>query len=284
MKRMANKQVLKWFLINCMMVAFFLVLRFPLILEKPPEEMAREILRFVLPFFLIASSAEAAGIYVSRFFQDRTFPVFFLYTFPVVLAASLTAMLLCIWFDTLVSSPDVSLNVILKDSIASAPATTLLSFVLTLVFSRIGYLQFRNKLLEDRRKVPHLSETEANAGHKKENQPHSGLEALSIKEGENYFLIPYSDITYLSAHGKSTILHTKMRDYRSTKLLKELERLLPEDRFLRIHKSFLVHLPMISHIQYFLGGSYLAFLKDEDETNLPVGRAYASDLKVRMKL
>lgn len=277
------RQLFKWFWINSAVTAFFLVLRLPLILEKPPEEGNQEILRFVLSFFLIASSASTAGAYFSRYFQDRPFPVFFIITFPFVLAAALTCLLLWIGLDALFFSSNPSLDRILKSAIASAPMTSLLSFSLTLVFSRIGYLQFRNKLLVDEKKN-HLSKTERNADRITVNQSSSDLEALSIKEGENYFLVPYSDLIYLSAHGKTTILHTKTRDYRSTKLLRELEAVLPEDRFLRIHKSFLVYLPMISHIQYFLGGSYLAFLKDEDETNLPVGRAYAPGLKTRMGL
>ncbi len=107
---------------------------------------------------------------------------------------------------------------------------------------------------------------------------------LSFRSGENHYLIPYMDIVYLSSHGKQTVIHTTEEDYQASRLLGELESKLPGDMFQRIHKQHVVNLKYISHIQYFIGGRYNAYLKDEDETTLPVGKQYAEKLKKSMNL
>ncbi|MCB1193517.1 MAG: LytTR family transcriptional regulator, partial [Leptospiraceae bacterium] len=112
----------------------------------------------------------------------------------------------------------------------------------------------------------------------KQNKP----PGFSLKEKENHYLIPYKEILYISSHSRTSVVHTKSRDYAVNLLLKEIENKLPSEQFIRIHKSFIINFPKISHIQYFMGGSYIAFLRDDDETNLPVGRKYAPILKFKM--
>ena len=111
-----------------------------------------------------------------------------------------------------------------------------------------------------------------------------GRLGLSIKEGDNHYVLPYHEIIYLSSSGKHTILHTTGRDHESARLLKELEESLPDDLFLRIHKQYLVNLSFISHIQHVIGGRYEAYLKDEDESTLPVGRQFADRLKKKLNI
>ncbi|MBL8020909.1 MAG: response regulator transcription factor [Leptospirales bacterium] len=103
---------------------------------------------------------------------------------------------------------------------------------------------------------------------------------LAIREDENHYLIPFNDIIYLSSAGKASAIHTTDRDFETQKLLKDLEARMPEG-FLRIHKQFIVNLAFVSHIRYRVGGGYTAFLKDSDETSLPVGRQFAAALKTR---
>jgi len=101
---------------------------------------------------------------------------------------------------------------------------------------------------------------------------------LAIREGENHYLIPFGDIVFLSSRGKTTAIHTTDRDFETQKLLKEFESRLPES-FIRIHKQYIVNLAWLSHIRYRIGGGYNAFLRDSDETNLPVGKQFAPGLK-----
>ncbi|NCN10329.1 MAG: response regulator transcription factor [Leptospira sp.] len=107
---------------------------------------------------------------------------------------------------------------------------------------------------------------------------------FTIYEKNNHYIIPYKEIIYLSSHGKKTVIHTITKDYEINKLLKEVEGKIPEQVFRRIHKQIVVNINFISHIQYNQGGSYIAYLKDEDETELAIGRSFASDLKEVLKI
>ncbi|MFH0976868.1 MAG: LytTR family DNA-binding domain-containing protein [Spirochaetota bacterium] len=105
---------------------------------------------------------------------------------------------------------------------------------------------------------------------------------LSFKEGENHFLISYDDVIYLSSEGRHSLIHTKTKVYNTAQSLKALGQKLPADIFFRIHKQYIVNLKYISHMQYLIGGQYMAFLKDAEKTTLTVGRMYASALRGKL--
>ncbi len=107
---------------------------------------------------------------------------------------------------------------------------------------------------------------------------------IFVSDGDEHVFLSYDQILYLSSHGKQTVVHTSRGDFRTPRLLKAmLEDVLPEDRFLRIHKQFVVHLTMIGRLEYFMNGSYVLHLRDESES-LPVSRSYAKELKRRCGL
>ncbi|BDA78653.1 DNA-binding response regulator [Leptospira kobayashii] len=102
---------------------------------------------------------------------------------------------------------------------------------------------------------------------------------LFILEKENHFLIPYKDINFISSRDNFSIVHTDEREYVTYKSLKSLETKLPPGRFLRIYKQHIINLEKLSHLQTDNMGNYAVYLKDEDETQLPVGRKYISKIK-----
>ena len=77
-------------------------------------------------------------------------------------------------------------------------------------------------------------------------------------------------------------MHTVERDYETNLLLKDVLERLPAG-FLRVHKSYLVNLGHVASVQYQFGGTYQLTLRDEDDTTLPVGRRYLSELRARLK-
>lgn len=106
--------------------------------------------------------------------------------------------------------------------------------------------------------------------------------SLAVRERDNHFVIDYGDIIYLSSHGKRTLIHTEEKDYETPQLMKDIEERLDRDIFIRIHKQFIVNVSYVSKIQYYRGGRYMAYLKDSDETMLPVGKNATSLLKKRL--
>ena len=104
--------------------------------------------------------------------------------------------------------------------------------------------------------------------------------ALCMYDGEKHHYIKYLKIIYLSSHKKFTVIHTDEKDYEIPMLLKDLEGKLPTERFIRIHKQFLVNIHFLSRILSKGGGRCLVHLNDNDDTILPVGRKYASSLRL----
>jgi len=107
---------------------------------------------------------------------------------------------------------------------------------------------------------------------------------FSFKEHGKHYILPYQDIIYLTSHGQNTIIHTRDHEYESHMLLKKIEKKLPNNIFLRIHKQYMVNIRYIAAVEYYIGGQYIAFLNDEDENSLPVGKKYAPLLKDRLRL
>ena len=109
--------------------------------------------------------------------------------------------------------------------------------------------------------------------------PESGF---TVREGGKTHIVPYRDIIYVTSHGKNTVIHTVAGDREAPVLLKDVELRLPSGMFARIHKQHIVNVGYISWVEYLIGGQYLAFLNDEDESSLTVGRKYAPLLKARL--
>jgi len=100
----------------------------------------------------------------------------------------------------------------------------------------------------------------------------------ALVQGKTY-RISHRDILYVQSQGNYSLIYTASETLKLRKNLNQISSELPPPAFQRVHKQFLLNIEWISHLQYQSGGTYLCYLKDEDETPLPVGRKYAADLK-----
>ncbi|WP_411823830.1 LytR/AlgR family response regulator transcription factor [Leptospira sp. 'Mane'] len=139
-------------------------------------------------------------------------------------------------------------------------------------FSFIRFRKSVDKALKYWKEMP-FSKEETDSG-----------EHLTFTSESATHLLSYKDIHFISANNKSSIIHTNDKDYETPKLLKDLEEKLPSKLFLRIHKGYIVNIKYITNLRYDKGGAYLLQLKNEDETVLPVGRAFAGQLKETLGL
>lgn len=100
-----------------------------------------------------------------------------------------------------------------------------------------------------------------------------------FRDGGLVHRILFSDLYYLTANGKRSVLHTKDGDFETARLLGDLEKELPKSDFLRIHRKHMVNRSLVAATRSQPGGTYTIYLKDEDETNLPVGREFVEGVK-----
>jgi DNA-binding LytR/AlgR family response regulator len=94
--------------------------------------------------------------------------------------------------------------------------------------------------------------------------------ALFIRDKGCLTKVAYTEIVYLKGDGNYTTLVTTKKTYSLRNILKEFEEILPEELFIRIHKSFIANLELISTIspkELCVGGE-----------KVPVGRTYYQTL------
>lgn len=95
-------------------------------------------------------------------------------------------------------------------------------------------------------------------------------DAIFIRDKGCLTKVKFSNILYLKGDGNYTTLVTHKKVYSLRNILKEFEEILPDDSFLRIHKSYIVNLEEICTI------SPKEILMGEDK--VPVGRTYYQTL------
>lgn len=94
--------------------------------------------------------------------------------------------------------------------------------------------------------------------------------AIFIRDKGCLTKVPYKDIIYLKGDGNYTTLVTPTKTYSLRNILKEFEEILPENQFIRIHKSFIVNLDEIRTIS----PKELCVATEK----VPVGRTYYQTL------
>lgn len=107
--------------------------------------------------------------------------------------------------------------------------------------------------------------------------PEPQTETLELKTDEGMQLFALSAIVYLQSWGNYVKLHTAGAVFVCTSTTAELEKRLPRQQFVRIHKSFIVAISQIRLVE-----TELVWLKDM-ETRLPVGITYRRTLAETMK-
>lgn len=97
----------------------------------------------------------------------------------------------------------------------------------------------------------------------------SAVESVTLKQEYNNVVIPIDEILYLEAMENYTKVHRRNGRYiLSRTSLKKTAELLPPDRFLRIHKSYVVALPQVTEY------SHTQLRLKESPAIIPIGRAF----------
>jgi DNA-binding LytR/AlgR family response regulator len=110
----------------------------------------------------------------------------------------------------------------------------------------------------------------------------SAARGITIRGGNRTYSLTFGDIVYISSHSKSIVVHTGEGDIEVPVLLKEIVHRLPPDIFVRIHKSHIINIRYVHSVSHVLSGRYRVRLKDEDDTELPVGPFFLEDLRKKM--
>lgn len=246
-----------WLLINT--VITLLVLSF--IAGTKPNPLCELFIAIFIISNMVSIFCNISGHFLGKLLSNKPFSVYLsVILFGSIFAASI-AMLISDYLIILLFNYEIYRFFI---------PTLLIALIVTTITVITGRLNLlKNELKKDLDEI------------KLEKEVNSEKYSLSVREDDKYHMVNLDDLIYLSAHGKKTTLHTCAKDYETNQLMKNLENKL-SDHFIRIHRQFIINTKYLSQVKYYEGGRYMAYLNDEDESALPVGRKVAPILKEKL--
>jgi DNA-binding LytR/AlgR family response regulator len=115
-----------------------------------------------------------------------------------------------------------------------------------------------------------------------ENQPKLSADTISksndfitVKADYKLYKINYDDLLFIEGQHEYVTFHTKERRITALFALKDLEEILPKDRFVRVHKSYIVSFKQIQE----LDKSDVTVMGNK----IPVGASYRDELLARLQ-
>jgi len=106
------------------------------------------------------------------------------------------------------------------------------------------------------------------------------LERVLVREGPQVHVIPVERLDYLEAQDDYIAIHSDGRTWLKTQPLAELAEGLDPDRFVRIHRSYVLNVDRLSKLELFSKDNRIAILKTGQQ--LPVSRAGYARLRELM--
>nr|WP_255430979.1 LytTR family DNA-binding domain-containing protein [Pedobacter sp. N36a] len=108
----------------------------------------------------------------------------------------------------------------------------------------------------------------------------SEIRKISLPNGQGYSLIDINDIIHIEADSNYSVFHLANKEKITvSKVLKEYEEILPEQQFVRIHKSSIVNLNYLK--EYNSKNGVEVLLKNGEK--IAVSRRRASDFAEKVK-
>jgi two-component system LytT family response regulator len=110
--------------------------------------------------------------------------------------------------------------------------------------------------------------------------PGQWLERVLVKDGARVQVIPIDKLDYAESQDDYVAVHSEGKSWLKTQTLTELAAQLDPDRFVRVHRGFVINLERIARLERYGKDSRIAILHDGKE--LPVSRAGYQRLKELM--
>lgn len=107
------------------------------------------------------------------------------------------------------------------------------------------------------------------------------LRKFSVKDRSIISIISEEEIYYFKAEDKYVFLCTKNEEYYYDDTLKNLEEFLDPEKFIRIHKSYIVSIEHIKRFKKYFTRDYI--LELDNGVELKIGRSYLHHIKEKFK-
>ncbi|ASA25289.1 LytR/AlgR family response regulator transcription factor [Paenibacillus donghaensis] len=120
-------------------------------------------------------------------------------------------------------------------------------------------------------------------GRQSEEGQHAVSDKVNLWRNEKIIVVDADDIYYASAQEKTTAVMTRTEEYSMALSISDFHSRLPQDKFFRCHRSYLVNLSKIKEIIPWFNNTYLLRLHDLD-FEVPVSRSKVKEFRQIMRL
>ncbi|MDR1847179.1 MAG: LytTR family transcriptional regulator DNA-binding domain-containing protein [Bacteroidales bacterium] len=93
-------------------------------------------------------------------------------------------------------------------------------------------------------------------------------ERISVKTGQKIDIIEIGDIVFFAANGDYVSIYTEKGVWLKEMTMKELETMLPQERFVRVHRSYIVNILCIKAIDRYKKGQYMLTLSNKEKIKM----------------
>jgi len=158
----------------------------------------------------------------------------------------------------------------------------------------VGALDFINKPINEERVLKAISRVADRVGRTAAQAPSSNAapmaqaaepsddEVIPVELGGTIKLVPRASVRYVEAQGDYARLHTQDGSHLVRIPLAQLEERWANAGFVRIHRSYLVALPLVSELRMTANGYAVVIGSGETAKELPVSRRHTKELKERI--
>jgi len=105
------------------------------------------------------------------------------------------------------------------------------------------------------------------------------IDRVVVKDRHKIHIITVDKIRYIESLDDYVMIYTQDGRQMKQKTMKYFETYLDPKNFIRIHRSFIVHVDNIAEIQQYEKDSYVVILKDKDKTKLKVSKTGYKKIK-----
>ena len=103
-------------------------------------------------------------------------------------------------------------------------------------------------------------------------RPHaSHLQRILVREGAQVHVLAIDDVDFIEARDDAVVIHVGAKEHLKPQRLAALAGRLDPDRFIRVHRSFVVNIDRITRIELYAKDSRIAILADGRQ--IPVSRS-----------
>ncbi len=98
------------------------------------------------------------------------------------------------------------------------------------------------------------------------------LERIVVKSGSKIHVLPIDDIQQIEAQDDYVMIYTPAGRFMKKETMQRLETQLPQEHFIRVHRSFIVNINQVQRIEQYGKESYLLILKNGSEVSVSKSR------------